>query len=807
MKIIASVQAKRGSSRGLVHYIAHSKLDVDREQETGRELFNAFADHLSVESANNSLKVGIGHARPSNDELHHLVLSFRPGDYRSLGRDEKARRHAVKEMTRAAMMRLKKALTADRLYWAAAVHLNTENPHVHIALHKQYFTKDIEREVLSKIPREALPHYEKRDGEKVLVSGCLIEGATERMEYLAAREKEYAKDRNEHAPRARSTTESAIEIQQDRHQDRSADQENESEVLRRGILAEYELHRIESKTNQLIDHGDKMRFLFADPLSGRKVRLSLRDIEARRSRFHSEVEGAPERQIRTILLKMIAKEESTADRFRKETADAVREAKRVRAKYRENDRKLPPPSLTKEELDNLQEYCLDASEIRRFSYLESVRAELERTAHIEPRSKKNLGRMAAEKAVSNLRAKAYERGYLALSERRYYRFVEIGDKRVSLAQLDREESDARNPLRSFVEKLRDAASRLSGRTPASNAGTENDRLRNDIVIKLEEQLTGIERERKTERSKTKLLEKISSVQIVGEPNFSPEHLAEVHALASRLKLSHEYEKNWEAQRTLIAAAAEGCPAYLKMRKADPTADFAEHQASVIAGRALAMEILAEVELEKAKDDLKLFTESKKFQKFPIEDKGTGAIEFVSLRDVDLPQSGSLLDRAVVELFESREHRRLRRTIVSIVKDKERRLNDDLVAAKEIVESASRYASEFKQQVSALGLTNQSSPPPIFTSSEVTAIEARIAGTQNPREATRLRTNLESVDKPLHSLAKMLRNFENPETILPRDRDIAIVAQGRSRANRDAGTNGLDPKTPRSPEHTFPGRLR
>jgi hypothetical protein len=74
MRVIASVQAKRGSSRGLIHYIAHSKIDTEREPEKGRKLFNDFADDLSVQSANNSIKADIVRGRPSNDELHHLVI-------------------------------------------------------------------------------------------------------------------------------------------------------------------------------------------------------------------------------------------------------------------------------------------------------------------------------------------------------------------------------------------------------------------------------------------------------------------------------------------------------------------------------------------------------------------------------------------------------------------------------------------------------------------------------------------------------------------------------------------------------------
>ncbi len=195
MRIVASVQSKRGSSRGLVHYVVHSKLDIEKEPGEGRQLFNAFTDNLSVKSANNSLKgADISRGRPSNDELHHLVLSFRPDDYRKLGSKEMDRRRALKEITRAAMKSLEDSLGAERIAWAAAVHLNTENPHVHIALQKQYFTKEIERHCLSKIPREVLPHYESRGGDRVFVSGILIDAATQKMEGFTTRELVSAKD-------------------------------------------------------------------------------------------------------------------------------------------------------------------------------------------------------------------------------------------------------------------------------------------------------------------------------------------------------------------------------------------------------------------------------------------------------------------------------------------------------------------------------------------------------------------------------------------------------------------------------------
>lgn len=763
MRIVASVQAKRGSSRGLIHYLSHSKLDIGRESEKGRELFNSFTNDLSVESANNSLKIGIAKTRPSNDELHHLVLSFKPEDYRALGREEKARRRAVKEVVRSAMKGLESALSAERLYWAAAVHLNTENPHIHIALQKQYFTKEIERRVLAKIPREALPHYETLDGEKVLTQGLLIEGATEKMEQFIDRNRE----------RSRSGTSKREWLHSEPKTGR--DLTNEREILRQGFLAEYELHRIESRIDQLMENRNRMRFVVTDPETGRKTRLSLQDIEQRKEIPDTGSMSPQETQIRTILFKMLAKEEKAKAKHQSETKDTVREADRVKERYRKNDWKLPAPAFTKDEIDRLQESYIQASDLRKFSYLENVRSELERSGEIGPRDKAAFGRIAALETIADLRKKVHERTVRVLTDKRYYRHVEIEGKLVSLNVLDRDETDRRNPVLSFLEKVKEAGLRLSGKTLNSSIApeAEKERLRKNILKRLDEHSAAIKRDLRTESRTVKTLEKIliaEQREISVVPVYSPEELAEINTLSLRLKAPSVYEENRDHQRALIEAAGRDCSAYRKLLKADPAADFNEHKRNVIGGRALAGEIVARIDLEKAKEELNVFSQSKRFQKFAIEDKKSGAIEFVSLHDVDLPRRGSFLDRAMDELFENREHRHMRRKVSSLVNAREERLKSDLNAGREILASASREASEFTR-VSFLGLRGEPVFTPIFSSAEFAAIKTRIAGTQNSKEAERLRGILQSaVDQPVRSLGEILRDFENRETIPTREKD-------------------------------------
>ncbi len=765
MRIVASVQAKRGSSRGLVHYIARSKLDIGREPEKGRELFNGFTDDLSVESANNSLKEGIAKARPSKDELHHLVLSFRPSDFQALGRDEKTRRRDLKDVTRAAMTRLETALSANRLSWAAAVHLNTENPHVHIALQKEYFTQEIERQILTRIPREALPHFEHRGDEKVLVRGFLIEAATERIEQLIAHAREQLLvNQKDGARKGPDISPSPNGMERETDGDARQNTTREREILRDGFLAEYELHRVESKISDLIERGDTMRFLVSDPKSGIKRRLSLRDIEQLKANSDIGRESHPEVQIRTILSKMLAKEETAKFKLQNDTADARREANRVKARYRKNDWKLPSPSFTKNELDKLQNHYLHASDFRRFTYLDGVRSELEGLGEIGPRDKEAFGRIAAEKLISDLRGKVHLKNYLDLSERRYYSLAEIRGKGISLAQLDREKNAPVNPVVRLVQILKKSVSRLSEPASTSQVEIENDRIRDEIVGKLEERLAGIERDRKSEQKKAKILEKILTVESgepAGEPVYSAEQLAEIDSLSSRLKLRAIYENNSDEQRKLIESAESDCHAYRKALKSNPSADFEEYKRTVIAGRALARGIVAKVEFERARDDLKTFSESKTFQKFAIADKDTGSLSFLSLHDVDLPRRSSILDRAIDEIFESREHRSLRRTITSLVEAREQRLKDEVDGARKLLIFASREASEFTH-FSLFGLRSEPMYRPIFTTSEITAIEIRAANTPDAREAARLRKVLESTaDQRQRSLKDILRDFESP----------------------------------------------
>lgn len=796
MRVVASVQAKRGSSRGLVHYIAHSKVDPEREPQNSREIFNAFADELSVKSANNSMRVGIAKGRPSNDELHHLVLSFRDDDYRKLGTNEAGRKKALKEITRVAIKSFETSINAERLLWTAAVHRNTRNPHVHIAIQKQYLTKEIERKALTKIPREALPHYVVRDNEMVLVNGHLIDAATEKMEAIIGRERIHDK-----APKR---SERGTTFEERKLAMRIAE---ERKILARGIVAEYELLRIETRIESLLDRGGKMRFTVSDPVTGRKKRLSLQELQKHDTRNETGEPTQAERQIRTILHKMLAKEGAAKQQLQNEYPDVIRDAKLIRSEYKKSGRQLPIPLLSKEEVDRLQEHFFETSDVRRFSYLERIRTELVRSGEVEPRSREDLRSVLAQKNISELRSQLSEKMHKELSEKGYYLRIEIDDRSVSLADLDREQKDQSNSPHSFLEKVKAAATGLSKNRAVSAQATPTAPLRNQVAEKLAGQLASIKKEGKAEQNKAKILAGMLNANPENgtiDPSYSRQQIAEVEKLSVQLRLKSDYENSWKHQRSMIESARSDSIAFRKLMKADPPTDFTEH--SIVAGRAIAREIVARIEFDQAKDDLKSFQDGKRFQKVAMEDKRSNSTSYLSLHDVDLPQRNSLLDRAINELFESREHRKLRRTVSGLVEAKELRLKADVTAAKEIMASASRHASEFKE-FSYFGLRSESVYQPIFTHPEITILESRISKTRNPKEAERLRSLVEAAeDRSIRSVGELLRDFESPKTIHAEVKEIDIPKHDPADENRKQGDLERTTSTRRT-QHVIEGPFR
>jgi len=733
MRVIASVQSKRGSSRGLIHYLAHSKIDRNAEPEKGRELFNEFTEHLTVGSANNFLKSDCGKGRPPNNELHHLVLSFRREDFQQLGSTDEERQRQLKIVTRFAIGKLEKSLKSERLAWAGAVHLNTANPHVHIAIQKQYLTKDLQGGSLNKIPREALPHFEIIDGEKRIVDGILIESAKKKLEELVAERtpsRGHANDKqyNRNAPQKHD----AIEFLKG---DGSI---HEREILRRGILAEYQLKFKEEKITFLIENRESLKFPIRDPEKAVTKRVSLLELKQLASNSEDWRKTPQSRQIIAITNSILAREEAEFFKLKEETASIRGEANLIRADYRKRGVKVPRPAFNKQELDELQSECQANTKMREFRYLEQVRTDLENKKEIAPRTVSDLGLLAGQKAVSEMRMQLHQRQLSDFKDNAYYRKVKVGNDRVSLAMIARQ-NDTKNDGRAVLQSIRSAIEYLTNKPSSRNSKSREVFLFDSVNSSLSEQSLQMHKSMRQEQKIVGVLSEVldrSSTFDTVKPVFSADQIIELDTLSRKLKFPKEYASIWNLQRTSIQGAVSS--QHGAKGKIGP--DEVGNLSHEIVGRALAREILCNIGLNKTKEDLAFYRKSKRFHRFAIEDKSNGSMSYLSLNDVDLPRKSSILDQALNLLLESKDHRTLRRQIEDRARDRERCLKADVAAAKELSLNAAKEASEFRQLsllASAADLTYQ----PIFTTSEITEIEKRITATSSSREAKRLNSIL------------------------------------------------------------------
>lgn len=767
MRVIASVQSKRGSSRGLIHYLAHSKIDPDRESVSGRELFNAFAEHLTVRSANNFLKSDCGKGRPSNDDLHHLVLSFRQEDFLQIGSTDEERKRRLKIVTRHAIGKLENRLQSERLAWAGAVHLNTANPHVHIAIQKQYLTRNLQSKSLNKIPREALPHFELIEGEKQIVDGILIESAKVKLLELVeegSRSLEQSKSKHhDHKPGRHEG---------DKFHTLDAN-DDERQILRRGILAEYQLKFEEERIAFLIEHRESLKFPVANPAQGKRNKVSLSELQDRaNSSDDSQKNAAQQRQIKAITHNILAKEESEFFKLEEESAPVRLNANKIRKHYKKSGLKLPTPAFQKGELDDLQKQCLAGSHNREYVFLEKIRSELEISNEIVARSQDELEFLAGQKILSEMRQQLHRKQILDFKDNRYYRKVTLGKERLSLSMMDHQSDQKANSARSLLQPIRMAIDSIAGSFRKSPSNTNGVHLRKAIEKELNEQSSKLQKQLRNDEKKTNALGKSIARNADPKdvnPKFSAKDLIEFEALVRKLKLTPEYVSVWRIQKGSVLEAKRG-----------QVGTYAGNSEShLVAGRVIAREVLCNIGLNKTKDDLAYFRKSKRFHKFALEDKKNGSTNYLSLNDVDLPRRTSVLDHALNLLLESKDHRALRTEIEARVKEHEASLKADVAAAKSVSMAAAVEAAEFKQH-SFWGNTAAPDLQPLFTKSEIAEIENRIENTSNSKESRILSSILEdSAKEHSETFDEVLSKVFTPELELQTVADRSSTAPEKS----------------------------
>ncbi len=810
MKVIVSVQPKSASSRGLVHYIAHSKLDSSREP-SGREIFNEQSGEISVEKANSLLNDEITKKRPANEELHHLVISLKPEDFQRLGENEKERTQSLKEITRQTIKQLENELDADGLNWVAGIHQNTENPHVHIAIQKTYFDKNLEKKHLGKIPTGLLPHYENTETKgKVFAPGILIEAATEKLEEIQ-QTKEKLRDSQKHKfqtqPKQYQTAHKVQEgISKDivipRNSDTNAKTEvqKERDILARAIVAKYYLEKTRGNLDSLVNHGDKRRFKIFDEISDKNRVISLFDLEQRAEKSakrkikaqnitnpikkeefkKTEVEAEMQKnsdgikRIKTILHNLVVKENQNLRKYEEDYKTVKPLAEKIRQNYRKEDKKLPVPNLTHEEVEMLQTEALEKKDFRIANYFERVRAELSVERGILTRTNEEIQHLKAKRTLSELKVLFQEKQLKTFGERKRHFPVELDGKKQTLSGVD--ELIEKQALDD--QKLTGKISKVLGKIGLIGQKNELAKLeetKSQIIEKLNEKQENLLQEIAREKTLLKTLGGFYEKDTNPEKEtvaakFNAKELEQIESLAFELKLPEIYRENWLQQKQFIEGSGNEHPATTETKQ------------KVIAGRALAREILSEIELARCKEEADLFRKHKDFTKFEVVNKKTGESKFVSLSEVKFDSRGSLFDQTLEYFLENREKRDTRRQLEELVKEKQVELKSNLRDAKAIFKTASEEARDF--QTKSIFGSVKFLHEPLFTPKELMTIELRINQTIVKNEAKNLQKILDAADhsKAINLSAILSGSMAEPERHKQKE-TLSEISQ--SKANQPA----------------------
>lgn len=783
MRVIASIQAKKSSSRGLVHYIAHSKVDTGKEPQSGREIFNEYSDQATVEKANNLLKKNTSAKRPTNDELHHMVLSFLPGDYERLGEDEKERHKSLKEITRHAMKEFEKEIGADKLSWAAGIHRNTDNPHIHIAIQKEYFDRNLEKKSLNKIPVKLLPHYEKEGEERIFKSGILIETATNKLdEVLMKKEQALSQKHNGQvrtADKSQNKSNNSHKLEYSQEAISKDKIMREREVLAQAILVKFYLDKTLENLESLENHGDKRRFKIFDEITKQHRKMSLFDLERRAEKranrnlknqnitdpakkdelkkkmiadeLKKNLDGI--KRIKTILHNLVVKENRELGKYENDYKKIKPLAEKIRAFYKNENKKLPIPLLSRDDLEMLQTRSLEKKDIRVAHYFETVRKELAREGDEPTRSNDEISKLKGKKIYTDLKIQWQEKELKDFETRKRGFPVEIGGRKWTLWTVDSLIEKKKQDEKKIIEKVIKILGK-AGLIEQNENLTELEETKASITQNLSDKYDRMTSDLAGEKSIQTTLEEFYKNDTNPEKEklqakFTASELAEIESFACSLKQSGVYRENWERQKQLI----ENASGFSKTENESMN----ESKQNMIAGRAIAREILSEIEVARCKEEFADFRRHKDFQKFEVPDKKSGEAKFVSLSEVHFDSHGSLFDQTLEYFLENQEKRRTRRYLEKIVKEKGSELKVNLKSAKDLFKVAGDIARDFKTK-SFFGATRYLHQP-IFTPKELMTIELRITQTENKSEALRLQKILDSVGHSnLKNLSAILESF-------------------------------------------------
>ena len=173
--VLKQAHVRGEGASDLVRYVAKSKLHEGQEGKLARPLFTEHEDNLTISEAQRWLSI-TGGALQKEDILHYILSFSDAREYKLLGDGRDERGSEIARYFRRSLAAGFSEIGINETRWMAGLHLNADNPHIHLLLNKYAIlreTKDLTR--LSSLPRSLVPHHTLQpDGTRTFSSGTII---------------------------------------------------------------------------------------------------------------------------------------------------------------------------------------------------------------------------------------------------------------------------------------------------------------------------------------------------------------------------------------------------------------------------------------------------------------------------------------------------------------------------------------------------------------------------------------------------------------------------------------------------------
>ncbi len=753
MRAIVAIKPSRGSGASrATRYIAERDRDPQREGVGPRPLFSDREENLTYRGADRLLSDGAG--TPGKDDLIHMAVSFRNEDYEKLGETDAERKEQLIEVARGGMSGMKDELRAKELRWVAGIHLNTDNPHVHILISKDVIDRDTDKSrKLGRIPKQLLARREVGpDGVARAVEGRIDGHFVAALDRRIERVKE-GRERGGQPERAtgevkglrewfrnEAQTREASDSWGVREKGESAEQERRDrlilgDALEKGLRLEFASLSYESAK----ERGETFRFRARDESTKGERQLSESDIqrraEARGARIASEQNLRTSEARRTLrqeaagrdvehhqptlaalhskLEKLTRKLEGGLSDARREHTAASGLAQDVERKYVASGWELPPPLIARDALDKLQEQAVSLTLADRVESLERLRESLSAEHGHPVRDDRETARLAAQAFTARTELLARQERGERFEQTRHLRRWDVGGERWSLNDLDRQIARQSDESRFFGKYHFHI---IPGERRA--AGIEIERLgaiRQELITKIDER-RGEFRLETDEASKL--------VEVLGA---AYEREATSRSRDGRLMPPPQFTRE---ELTRIEANAEVTRDAGLLKRLD---EFEKHSLTPERrlGRSTAREVMAEVAYRESAERLATFKEKGHVQPLAIE-HSDGRLSVHQLKDT---WSHSLVERILRPLVEKPDAHETRVAIETAAANSHLRLAADHEKNRAYLQATHEIVHALRVELGE-HTSGKNQPAPEFTAKESLNLEIYAEQQSDPQDRQR-----------------------------------------------------------------------